>query len=285
MGDDLALRRRFFAEEIEAIANLRTPGLVEALASVPRERFLGPGPWTVRSESDFGAPPRQTLDADPRHVYHNLAIGIDPSRQLFNGQPALLATLIEALTLAPGSRVLHIGCGAGYYTALMARVVGPGGRVVGIEVDEALAATAAANLREWPWTEVRHGDGSAIGSGSFDAVLVNAGVTHPLDAWLDALASGGRLALPLTATMAAMGPIGKGPVILLSKKAEGFSVRVVTFVAIYSAIGLRDEKMNGLLGEALRRMPFPRLSRFRRDAHERADNCWLHAERFCLSLS
>ena len=41
---DLSSRRRFFAEEIEAICNLKTPCLVEALASVPREAFLSPGP-------------------------------------------------------------------------------------------------------------------------------------------------------------------------------------------------------------------------------------------------
>ena len=52
------------------VANIRSASVVEALATVPREQFLPPGPWTVRSEADFGAPPRQTDDADPRHVYH-----------------------------------------------------------------------------------------------------------------------------------------------------------------------------------------------------------------------
>jgi hypothetical protein len=80
-----------------------------------------------------------------------------------------------------------------------------------------------------------------------------------------------------------MGPIGKGPVLLLSKDAGGFAARVVTFVAIYSAVGLRDEQVNGLLGDALRRKPFPQLSRLRRDTHEKTDACWLHAQRFCLS--
>ena len=57
---ELEARRRFYAEEIEAISNLKTAALVEALASVPRERFLSAGPWTVRGEADFQAPPRQT---------------------------------------------------------------------------------------------------------------------------------------------------------------------------------------------------------------------------------
>ena len=177
MTDDLALRRRFFAEEIEALGNLRTPGLVEALARVPREKFLGPGPWVVRSESDVGAPARQTPDADPRRVYHNLSVAIDAARQLFNGQPSLLCTLVDALGLQPGARVLHVGCGAGYYSALMASVVGPAGQIVAVDVDETLAASAARNLADWPWCRARHGDGTDVAASSFDAILVNAGVT------------------------------------------------------------------------------------------------------------
>ena len=51
---DLDLRRRFFAEEIEAVCKLRSVALVEALAAVPREHFLPPGPWTVLADVDFG---------------------------------------------------------------------------------------------------------------------------------------------------------------------------------------------------------------------------------------
>lgn len=286
MSDELARRRRFFAEEIEAVANLRTPGLVEALAGVPRERFLGPGPWLIRSESDAGTPPRQTPDADPRHVYHNVSVALDAGRQLYNGQPGLVAFLIDALGLRPGARVLHVGCGAGYYSAVIADIVGAGGRVRAVEVGEHLAATARANLVEWPWVNVERGDGTlsaGAADGPWDGVLINAGVTHPLDAWLDALGAAGRLVLPLTATFEAMGPIGKGPVILISKQGPAFAARVVSFLAIYSAIGIRDDAANVALGEALKRTPFPRLSRLRRDLHAPEPGCWLHAGRCCLS--
>src|SRR6185436_20941421 len=147
---EIALRRQFYAEEIEAVAKLRTAALVDALATVPRERFLRAGPWTVLAETDFtGAGPaktRETPDADPARVYHNIGIAIDPARQLFNGQPATLAPWIDGLELAPGARVLHIGCGLGYYTAVMAACVGEGGRVVAFEADAALAERARANL-------------------------------------------------------------------------------------------------------------------------------------------
>ena len=88
---DLAAYRRFFAEEIQTAANIRSAAVVEALAAVPRERFLPPGPWTIRSEADFGGGPRQTPDADPRHVYHNIAVAIDAARMLFNGAPSVVA--------------------------------------------------------------------------------------------------------------------------------------------------------------------------------------------------
>ena len=85
---ELALRRRFFAEEIEAVARLRSPALVDALAAVPRERFLPAGPWTVLADIDITgmgpAKTRQTADADPARVYHNIGVAIDPERQLSN---------------------------------------------------------------------------------------------------------------------------------------------------------------------------------------------------------
>jgi protein-L-isoaspartate(D-aspartate) O-methyltransferase len=60
----------------------------------------------------------------------------------------------------PGDRVLHIGCGSGYYTAILASMVGPGGHVTAIDVDPALAAAAATHLADWPWVSVRQGDGT-----------------------------------------------------------------------------------------------------------------------------
>lgn len=291
----LDAQRRFFAEEIETVANLRSAALVEALATVPRERFLPAGPWTVRSEADFQSPPRQTPDADPRRVYHNVSVAIDPARQLFNGAPSLLAMAIDALALKEGDRVLHLGTGLGYYTAVMGRCVGPSGRVLGLEVDPALAADARTRLDSMPWVRIEDANGTGPFADPFDAILVNAGVTHPLPVWLDALAPGGRMILPLTATMPGMSIIGKGLLILVGTPgtpgtpgapgtAGTYGVRVLTFVAIYSAIGLRDEDTNRALGQALQRHPFPPIKSIRRDAHEPGPSCWLHTPGACVSL-
>ena len=282
--NDISQQRRFYAEEIEALCNLQTPALVEALATVPREQFLPPGPWVIRSETDyFSGVPRRTDDADARRVYHNLAIAIDPARELFNGAPSLLALCIEKLAIRPGERVLHVGCGLGYYTALMARCVGPKGRVVAIEVDEALAAGARDKLASFEQVDVRVGDGRLTAGESFDAILVNAGMTHPHESWLDALSPAGRMILPLTATMPAMGPIGKGPLLLLTRASTDFEARLVTFVAIYSAVGIRNDALNARIGKALMRGVAPTFKRLRRDAHDESPACWLHTETFCLS--
>jgi protein-L-isoaspartate(D-aspartate) O-methyltransferase len=288
---DLDLRRRFFAEEIEALCKLTSPILVDAFAAVPRESYLRPGPWTVLAATEYmpgsGMQTRVTIDADPARVYHNIAVAIDPSRQLFNGQPGTLAVFIDALDLAPGARVLHVGCGLGYYTAVMAHCVGSAGRVVAVEVDGTLAAEAASNLASLPWVEVRHGNASGPLDETFDAILVNAGVTHPLEVWLDALAPGGRIVLPITATMAAMGPtIGKGLVILLTADpVGGCAARVISIVAIYSAEGVRDEALNQRIGKALMSGPtqWAAVKRLRRDTHEPSPQCWLHAAAWCLS--
>ena len=220
-------------------------------------------------------------------MYHNIGVAIDPARQFFNGQPSALATWIDALGLSPGKRVLHIGAGLGYYTAVMAHCVGANGRLVAYEVDEALADAARRNLATYPWVDLRHGDASGALDGAFDAILVNAGVTHPLDSWLDALEPEGKAIVPLTSAMPAMGAtIGKGLVFLVTRNGAGdYAARVLTFVAIYSAIGVRDEKLSERLGKAMMGGPqrWQAVTRLRRDAHDQADTCWLHGETFCLS--
>jgi protein-L-isoaspartate(D-aspartate) O-methyltransferase len=159
--------------------------------------------------------------------------------------------------------------------------------VLGIEVDPELAAAARGNLADLPWVEIRHGNGADPLHEGFDAMLINAGVTHPLAAWLDALVPGGRMIVPLTATMPPMTAIGKGPMLFLSRTDDPvrLTARFAGFVAIYSALGLRDEAVNTLLGQALQKNPFAPVKSLRRDAHEADATCWVHRPGCCLSLS
>src|SRR6185503_9990147 len=112
------------------------------------------------------------------HVYHNVLVAIDARRRLNNGRPAFLASLIDQLGLQVGGSVCHVGCGTGYYSAVMAETVGRTGRVVAVEVDKTLARRARRNLKSYRQVEVVSGDGFAHDPGRVDAILVNAGVTH-----------------------------------------------------------------------------------------------------------
>jgi protein-L-isoaspartate(D-aspartate) O-methyltransferase len=87
-----------------------------------------------------------TEDADPRHLYHDVLIAIDEERGLNNGQPSLWASLYDQLNLAPGANVVHVGVGAGYYSAVVAEIVGPQGKVTAVEIDPALAVRARTHL-------------------------------------------------------------------------------------------------------------------------------------------
>ncbi|MGA7924709.1 MAG: methyltransferase domain-containing protein [Candidatus Sulfotelmatobacter sp.] len=279
--------RRFYSEEIRLAANVNSAILVEAFARVPRENFLGPGPWKVASV-DFGLGGTtyiQTPDADPRHLYHNVPVALDPARDLNNGQPAALAKWIEALDIKSGVRVYHLGCGVGYFTAIMAEVVGRNGSVVASEIDPELAARASQNLAVYPNVSVHSGDGADFDPGRCDAMLINAGVTHPHPRWLESLNERGSLVLPLTiaAGMGMRANLGKGVMAKITREANGFSARVVTLVAIYSCVGMRDPQIEQALSKAMGAGKLFKLRSLRRDVHEPTDTCLMHGADLCLS--
>lgn len=137
--DSIQIARRFFAEELRHTARVQSPTVVEAFAGVPREHFAGPGPWRLLSPirmSDYWT----TEDDDPAHLYHDVLVAIDETRRLNSGQPSLWACLYDQLGLVRGAHVVHIGIGTGYYTTVLAEIVGATGRVTAVEVDPDLAA-------------------------------------------------------------------------------------------------------------------------------------------------
>lgn len=274
--------RSFYAEEIHFAANIRSRALLDAFARVPRERFLGSGPWRIPAPNPLMKGPLEyveTEDADPRRVYHNCTIALDASKDLNNGQPASLARWIEALNIQPGARVFHLGCGVGYYTAIMAELAGSGGSIVASEIHPELAARARQNLAAYPKVEVREGDGVALDCGECDAIFVNAGVTHVLAQWLERLR--GRMVVPLTVAMGSH--LGKGMMIAVQREHGGYSAAVQDMVAIYNCAGARDAKMEPLLGKAMQTMALLKLRSLRTDAHAAEESCLVHGEGACLS--
>jgi protein-L-isoaspartate(D-aspartate) O-methyltransferase len=85
--------RQIYAEEIRAVSNVRSRAVMQAFATVPRERFIGPGPWQIFAPVPPGCFPYRTTDhADPRHLYHNMLVAIAAARRLNNRQPSFLTS-------------------------------------------------------------------------------------------------------------------------------------------------------------------------------------------------
>jgi protein-L-isoaspartate(D-aspartate) O-methyltransferase len=272
--------RRAYAEEIRAVAHLDSAALVDAYARVPRELFLGTGPWQISRPLGREQPYRTTDDADVRHIYHDVAVALDPARQLNNGQPSALALWIQAAAPAPGEAVLHVGCGVGYYTAIIAEIVGPTGRVTGYEIDRELAARARALLAGWPQVSVEAGDG-ARPAGTYDAIFVNAGVTNG-SAWLGALRPGGRLVVPLTVHLPSV-PKGVGVMLRVDRGDDArWPVRVISQVGIYDCENARLPAEEAELMALVRPGAIEQIRAVAIDAHERGAGCLAHLPGFCL---
>jgi protein-L-isoaspartate(D-aspartate) O-methyltransferase len=281
--------RAFYAQEIRFAANVATPGLIEAFARVPREKFLGQAPWYIgsaesRALSAAGIGRMSYLSVeDPRDLYHNVLVSIDRTKDLNNGQPGSLACWIDALGLKPGDSAFHLGCGVGYYTAIIAEVVGPSGSVVGLELQPDLAARAKENLGGYANVTVHAGDGAGFDPGPCDAIFVNCGVTHPQNIWLDRLKDRGRLVAPFT--MAINPTLGQGIMTKIVRTGIGYSAGMVSPVAIFSGGNLRDPELEPLMEKALRSGGLLKLKSVRRDAHESAETCVLHGPEVCLSMA
>ena len=114
------------------------------LRPFPAQDFLGPGPWLVLRWLRNYVP---TPDADPIYLYTDDLVALVPERRVSNGQPSLHAHLSIGPLPAAGEHVVHVGTGTGYYTAILAHLVGPSGRVTRIEYDASLAARAGPTLR------------------------------------------------------------------------------------------------------------------------------------------
>ena len=105
---------------------------------------------------------------------------------------------------------------------------------------------------------------------------------HPLASWLDALAPGAGIVMPLTVTLPGMS-LGKGVTVVVRRDGTELVARVLQMTMIYTALGIRDPRLEPALGQALRDVDFMAVRRLRRDPHEKEPACWLHGRDFCLS--
>src|SRR5271156_4480199 len=155
--DRTEAHRLFFAKLITSQAGL-APGseLEAALASTLREQFVGPPPWKIFTRSGYVATPSD----DPALLYQDVVVSLGGEGPFNNGQPTLHALCLAALGLKKGERVVHVGAGTGYYTTLLAKLVGESGAVDAYEVESQFVRRARNNLAAFPWGTVHARSGA-----------------------------------------------------------------------------------------------------------------------------
>ena len=244
--------------------------LLRAFASVPRHVFLGPGPWVVAEDG------KRTGSDDAALVYQNVGFGLAPG--IPTGSPSLHARLLHAAELRPGDRVMHVGAGAGYYTAILAELVGPSGCVVGFEIDEPLASRAQSNLAPWPWAAVEPRSGLAVPDDPVDLIYVNAGVQQFPRIWLDALSARGKILFPLVSSDL------NGAVFMVQKGDQAtHSARFVSRAQFVPCIGTQNAATAARLSDAFRSDACERVTSLRLPSDSADESAWFVGEGWWLA--
>lgn len=265
--------RRFYARLVTAKGGAADARLVRAFETVDRSAYVGPGPWKVFTASGY----IETPGDDPALVFQDELIGLKPERGINNGEPSLHARCLAAADPQAGETVIHVGAGAGYYTAILGELVGPGGRVEAYEVDADLAEAAVRNLESSSHIVVHARSALEPPLPPADVIYVNAGVSRPPAPWLDALRPNGRLVFPLTA--------GQGPGLMLRLTRTGedaYAAKIVSAAMFIPCVGGQDDQEVDALRRALSTGRHGAVRSLRRSG-EPDDTAWLAGEGWWFS--
>jgi protein-L-isoaspartate(D-aspartate) O-methyltransferase len=156
----------------------------QAFAATPRAGFL---PRLARRRAAYDGP---------------IQIGFGQT----NSQPRTVAAMLRLLEVGAGDRVLDVGAGSGWSTALLAHLTGPTGEVVGVELEPTLVEFGRANLARVgrPWARIEPAEPERLGwpdEAPYDRVLVSAEPRSVPDELVDQLTPDGRMVIPVSGTM------------------------------------------------------------------------------------
>lgn len=163
----------------------RVAAVEDAMRTVPRHMFLP------------GVPIAEAYSHD-NIVTHRDSEGVAVSSA---SQPGIVGAMLEQLDVRPGHRVLEIGAGTGYNAALLAYLADPEGEVTTVDIDEGVTDDARRNLAAAGYGRVRvvcgDGEDGYPAAAPFDRIIVTGGAWDISPAWLEQLASDGRIVVPL----------------------------------------------------------------------------------------
>ncbi|SSC72372.1 unnamed protein product [Ciceribacter sp. T2.26MG-112.2] len=192
-GSTMEQRRHYAVRMLQKAGVLSDDRLADAFSRVRREDFLGPPPWLIQERGGY----REAPSHDVATLYEDVLVALDASRGVNNGSPSLHALALHSLSPQAGETVVHAGAGTGYYTAILAELVGAQGRVLAVEYDAVLADRARTCLAGHLNVEVVCGNALEWPKHEADIIYVNFAVDRPAEAWIERLRPGGRLLFPL----------------------------------------------------------------------------------------
>jgi protein-L-isoaspartate(D-aspartate) O-methyltransferase len=206
---------------------IRSEQVTQAFLQTPREAFVtryyeqeGSSQWNARTAEMYE--PRTWLE----NIYRDQPLVLLSSEKKHaissSSAPAAMALMLEALHLRPGMRVLEIGTGSGYNTAILVSLVGAPDLVTTIELDPNLAEHAEQALHEQIGNVSVHvGDGrlGVAERAPYDAIIATASASSFPYAWFEQLAPQGRLVMDL------QGSLRQSGFLILQKSADGRTAR------------------------------------------------------------
>jgi protein-L-isoaspartate(D-aspartate) O-methyltransferase len=241
-----------FAKNVLAAAGSDDPALLGAMASVSRENHLFAPPWWIASESSGW-----WTSSDIHDLYQDTIVALDKSRGINNGSPLLWARALSAVSIKAGDRIQHVGCGGGYYSAILAELVGPEGTVHAWDVDEAMARPAARALQGYGNVTVGPGNPLTGPVGDYDGIVSSAGLSDIPRSWMLSRPQPKYLVFPLGGIDSWLTDYGerqhgtRGGLVVASRiRPDVFRATITQAVSFYPCDGARNAELNARILKA-----------------------------------